>query len=178
MSLQGTMPLIRSAEAADRVSVAVDALDETIHEIRSSIFALQSRRDAKPLSLRAQILQVADEATAALGFPPKLQLDGRLDDVPHDVSEHLLSVLREALSNAARHSGATAVEVHVHADHDLRLRVRDNGVGMPETNRRSGLANLEQRAGMLGGSFRIESAAGHGTELDWRVPLLAAPAEA
>jgi signal transduction histidine kinase len=178
MSLQGTMPLIGSVEAADRVSIAVDALDETIREIRSSIFALQTRREVKPLGLRARILQVADDATAALGFPPTLQLDGRLDDVPRDVGEHLLGVLREALSNAARHSGATAVEVQVRADHDLRLRVRDNGVGMPETTRRSGLANLEQRAGVLGGSFRIESASGRGTELDWRVPLDEAPGRA
>jgi signal transduction histidine kinase len=172
MSLQGTMPMVGSSEAAQRVSSAVDALDETIREIRSSIFALQTRHEAKPLGLRTRILQVADEATAFLGFPPALQLDGRLDDdVPDDVAEHLLGVLREALSNAARHSGASSVEVKVRAAAELSLRVRDNGSGMPETTRRSGLANLEQRASKLGGSFRIESAAGSGTELDWRVPL-------
>jgi signal transduction histidine kinase len=179
MSLQGTVPLVGSAEATRRVSTAVDALDETIREIRSSIFALQTSREAKPLGLRARILQVADEAIAALGFPPTLQLDGPLDDVPHDVADHLLGVLREALSNAARHSGATEVQVQVRADHDLRLLVRDNGVGMPQaTSRRSGLANLQRRAGQLGGSFRIVSASGQGTELDWRVPLTAAVARA
>jgi signal transduction histidine kinase len=172
MSLQGTMPVIGSPEAAERVSSAVDALDETIREIRSSIFALQARHEAKPLGLRARILQVADEATASLGFPPALRLDGRLDDsVPEDVAEHVLGVLREALSNAARHSGASSVDVQVAANAELALRVRDNGSGMPETARRSGLANLEQRANKLGGSLRIQSAAGQGTELEWRVPL-------
>ncbi len=172
MSLQGTMPMIGSPEAAQRVSSAVDALDETIREIRSSIFALQARHEAKPLGLRARILQVADDATGSLGFPPALRLDGRLDDsVPEDVAEHVLGVLREALSNAARHSGATSVDVQVAANAELALRVRDNGSGMPETARRSGLANMEQRANKLGGSLRIQSAAGQGTELEWRVPL-------
>jgi len=177
MSLQGTMPMIGSPEAVQRVSSAVDALDETIREIRSSIFALQARHEAKPLGLRARILQVADDATVSLGFPPALRLDGKLDDsVPEDVAEHVLGVLREALSNAARHSGATSVDVQVAANAELALRVRDNGSGMPETARRSGLANMEQRANKLGGSLRIQSAAGQGTELEWRVPLtLAAP---
>jgi signal transduction histidine kinase len=119
---------------------------------------------------------VANEATASLGFPPALELDGRLDDdVPEDVAEHVLGVLREALSNAARHSGASSVEVQVAANAELALQVRDNGSGMSGTTRRSGLANLEQRAAKLGGSFRIESTAGRGTELEWRVPLTPAP---
>ncbi|HSR84906.1 MAG TPA: GAF domain-containing protein [Streptosporangiaceae bacterium] len=176
MSLQGTMPMVSSPDAAQRVSSAVDALDETIREIRSSIFALQTRHEAKPPGLRARILQVADEATPALGFPPTIQLDGRLDDdVPDDVAEQVLGVLREALSNAARHAAARSVAVQVRAAAELSLRVRDNGAGMPVTARRSGLANLEQRASKLGGSFRIDSAAGRGTELDWRVPLPLGP---
>jgi two-component system, NarL family, sensor histidine kinase DevS len=173
MSLQGSISMISSADLAQRVSGAVDALDETIKEIRSTIFALQSRHEAKPPTLRARILDVVDDAAAMLGFPPALELDGRLDEVPGDVGEHLLGALREALSNAARHSGATKVEVQVLAGTHLSLVVRDNGSGIKDTARRSGLANLEQRAGGLGGSLRIESAAGGGTELHWQVPLTA-----
>jgi signal transduction histidine kinase len=177
MSLQGAVSLIASPEVAGRVSVAVDALDETIREIRSSIFALQTRQEAKPPGLRARILQVADEATGILGFPPTLQLDGRLDDaVPDDVSDHLLGVLREALSNAARHSGASKVEVQVRASGELSLTVRDNGSGIKDTGRRSGLANMDERAVSLGGSFRVGPASGGGTELQWRVPLAGAVA--
>jgi signal transduction histidine kinase len=172
MSLQGAVSLISSADAAQRVSSAVDSMDETIREIRSVIFALQTRQDTKPPGLRARILQVADEAIGILGFPPALQLDGRLDDdVPADVGEQLISVLREALSNAARHSNASKVAVQVRADADLSLTVRDNGSGIKADGRRSGLDNLLQRARNLGGSFRVEPAAGGGTELDWRVPL-------
>jgi signal transduction histidine kinase len=171
MSLQGTLPLIAAPEASDRVSRAVDALDETIREIRSSIFALQARHEVKP-GLRARILAIADEMTGLLGFPPTLQLDGRLDDdVPEDVSEHMLGALREALSNAARHARASKVDVTVRAGGELSLTVRDNGAGIQDVTRSSGLSNLEQRAAKLGGALRIEPASGGGTELDWRVPL-------
>jgi signal transduction histidine kinase len=179
MSLQGSIGLIGSPEVAQRVSTAVDALDETIREIRSSIFALQTRQPERPAGLRSRILQVADEMTGLLGFPPSLELEGRLeDDVPSDVSDHLLGALREALSNAARHSGASKVEVQVRAQGELSLTVRDNGSGIKPGGRRSGLNNLEQRAVDLGGSFRVEPATGGGTELDWRVPLSTAPRQA
>ena len=174
MSLQGMVSLIGAPELASRINIAVDALDETIREIRSSIFALQIRHEGKPPGLRLRILQVSDEMTGLLGFPPALQLDGRLDDdVPDDVSEHLLSALREALSNTARHSGASKVDVTVRANGELSLTVRDNGSGIKQVDRRSGLGNLEQRAIKLGGTLRIDPAAGGGTELDWRVPLAA-----
>ena len=107
MSLQGALPLITRPNAADRISSAVDALDETIREIRSAIFSLQSHSDLKRVGLRAKILDVVEEMTAPLGFAPSLRLVGPLDEeVPGEVGEHLLSALREALSNAARHAGA------------------------------------------------------------------------
>ena len=108
------MPLLTRPEAATRVSSAVDALDETIREIRSAIFSLQSRGDAKQHGLRAQVLEVVDQMTAALGFAPSLRLVGPLDEaVPADAGEQMLSALREALSNAARHAAASRVDVTV-----------------------------------------------------------------
>ena len=171
MSLQGAMPLLTRPEAAGRVSNAVDALDETIREIRSAIFSLQARGDSRQHGLRAQLLGVVDEQTAALGFAPSLRLVGPLDEtVRADVGEHLLGALREALSNAARHAHASRVNVTVQADTELVLRVSDNGTGMGSTTRRSGLANLAERATELGGKLEISPAEGGGTQLDWRVP--------
>ena len=172
MSLQGAMPLLTRPEAAGRVSSAVDALDETIRDIRSAIFSLQARGDSRPQGLRAQVLEVVDEMSVPLGFPPSLRLVGPLDEtVPSEVGEHLLGALREGLSNAARHAHASRVDVTVQADSELALRVHDNGTGMGTSTRRSGLANLAERAAELDGKLEITSADGGGTQLDWRVPL-------
>ncbi len=172
MSLQGAMPLVGRPEVADRVSRAVDALDDTIGDIRSAIFGLQARPDIKPPSVREQVLQIMDEMTGPLGFTPSLSLTGDLDDhVPDDVAANMLTALRESLSNAARHAGASQIDVTVEAGRDLMLMVRDNGVGMGDTTRRSGLANLAERAEQLGGTLKIGPADGGGTELQWQVPL-------
>jgi signal transduction histidine kinase len=172
MSLQGAMPLLDRPEAATRVSSAVDALDETIREIRSAIFSLQSRGESKQQGLRSQVLGVVDQMTAALGFAPALRLVGPLDEaVPADAGEQMLSALREALSNAARHAAASRVDVTVEVGAELILRVRDDGTGMGPTTRRSGLANMAERATELGGKLIIEPAEGGGTQLDWRVPV-------
>lgn len=173
MSLQGATSLITSPEVAERVSRSVDALDDTIREIRSAIFALQTHPADRPVSLRAQILHVVQEMTAALGFAPSLQLDGALDTlVPTPIGEHMLTALREMLSNAARHSGADRIDVVVRATGaDLDLTVRDNGSGIPDGGRRSGLRNLAHRAEGLGGALTIHTAPGQGAELIWHVPL-------
>jgi two-component system, NarL family, sensor histidine kinase DevS len=173
MSLQGTAPLITRPDVADRIGSAVDALDETIREIRSTIFSLQSHGDAKQHGLRAKILEVVEEMTVPLGFAPSLRLVGPLDEeLPREVGEHLLSALREALSNAARHAGASRVDVTVDGDGDeLVLRVRDNGKGLRGSTRRSGLANLAERASELGGVLRVGPAEGGGTDLEWRAPI-------
>ena len=172
MSLQGAMPLLSRPEAATRVSSAVDALDETIREIRSAIFSLQSRGEAKPNGLRAQVLEVADQMTPALGFAPSLRLVGPLDEaVPAEAAEQMLSALREALSNAARHAAASRVDVTVEVGPELILRVRDDGTGMGNSTRRSGLANMAERAADLGGKLTVNAAEGGGTQLDWRVPV-------
>jgi signal transduction histidine kinase len=172
MSLQGAVPLIALPEVADRVSTAVDALDETIREIRTAIFSLQSHTDMKRGGLRAKIVEVVEEMTVPLGFAPSLRLVGPLDeDVPGEVGEQMLGALREALSNAARHAGAGTVDVTVDCGRDLVLRVRDDGKGLGTSTRRSGLANLAERARGLGGVLRVESADGGGTDLEWRVAI-------
>jgi signal transduction histidine kinase len=171
MSLESLSVRMGESDNARRVSSAVDALDETIKEIRSAIFSLHSRPGADEAELRTQILDVVDGASGQLGFEPALRMSGRLDAVPADAGEHLVGALREALSNAARHASASKVEVTVEAGPELVLLVRDNGIGIGDTGRRSGLANLTERAALLGGTMRAGPAEGGGTELEWRVPL-------
>jgi signal transduction histidine kinase len=172
MSLQGATALLRDPEAASRVERAVDALDETIKDIRSAIFELQSHGQADLLPVRARILGIVEEMTDSLGYSPGLRMAGQLDTrVPGPTAEQLLAALREALANVAKHARASRVDVAVEAGHDLLLTVRDNGAGLGKSTRRSGLANLAERAAELGGTMRAASAEGGGTELEWRVPL-------
>ena len=113
-----------------------------------------------------------------LGFAPALRLGSRLDSLASgELSEQVIAVLREALSNTARHASATRVDVTVDTDNAglLTVLVRDNGRGVGETSRRSGLANLAERAERLGGKLRVSPAEGGGTELEWKAPV---PADA
>ena len=176
MQLEGAARLIdsRPQEAGARVHRAVDDLDGTIRELRSTIYGLQAPHNEQT-SLRARVLQTVDAGAEQLGFAPSLRMDGLLDTlVPVAAVEHLLAALRESLSNAARHAAASRVEVLVAVrDDEVVLEVADNGAGLGPTARRSGLANLAARAEQLGGVLQLESEPGAGTRLIWRVPLAA-----
>jgi len=172
MSLQGISRFIDNPEVAGRVGRAVDDIDETIKVIRSTIFALQTRATEDRVSLRTRLLAEVETAAATLGFTPTLTFDGLIDaHVPEQIGEHAVAVLREALSNAAKHAGANRVEVSAVAGDEFTLSVTDDGVGISPSGRRSGLRNLERRAAALGGSLLVEDRNGGGTRLVWRVPL-------
>ncbi|GJF34485.1 histidine kinase [Kitasatospora sp. NE20-6] len=173
MTLQGATRFIEHPEASERVLRAIDDLDETAKTIRSTIFGLRAKRSGPAgRGLRAGVVEVVDRAAVVLGFTPALRMTGLIDvTVPPETAEEALAVLQEALSNAARHSGATSVEVSLAAGADLVLTVGDNGVGLPKNGRRSGLANLAERAAAMGGGFDARTRPGGGTELVWRVPL-------
>jgi signal transduction histidine kinase len=174
MQLEGASRLIsdRPEEAQRRVLAAVDDLDATIRELRSTIYSLQAPADQMP-SLRARILQVVDAGTEQLGYAPSLRMEGLLDTVvPPSVAEHMLAALREALSNAARHAEAKSVDVLIAVkDEQVAIEVADDGIGLGTSGRRSGLANLTVRAEQLGGELTVRSQPGDGTTLLWRVQL-------
>ncbi|MGI5271517.1 GAF domain-containing protein [Nonomuraea sp. CA-218870] len=173
MTLMSTVRLVDRPEASNRLQQAVNELDETIRQIRSTIFALQATPETTGHTLRGRIVDLVESARGHLGFMPGLRLEGQIDNqVPEDVAEHLLAVLRETLSNIVRHAKASRAGVAVEVTGDgLTLTVHDNGVGIPAEGRRSGLRNLEERAAGLGGTFEISSPEGGGTSLCWRVPL-------
>jgi signal transduction histidine kinase len=173
ISLSGAARLTTRPEVASRIQHTIDDLDDTIRQIRSTIFALQSPPGEHLAGLRSQILAVVRGAEDSLGFPPSVSMEGLLDTaVPEDVGEHLLAVLGEALSNVARHARADRVVITVEARADLMLRVVDNGVGFTAAGeRRSGLRNMAARAESLGGEFSVGPREQGGTVVEWRAPL-------
>ncbi|WP_169946268.1 GAF domain-containing protein [Microbispora sp. H11081] len=173
MTLMSAVRLVERPEASSRLQTAIDELDTTIRQIRSTIFALQTPREHSAPSLRAQVVDLVEGARGHLGFMPGLSLEGRLDnDVPAEIAGHLLAVLREALSNLVRHAKAGRADVTVRAAGGrLTLLVVDDGVGIPAQGRRSGLRNLAERAEQLGGACTVTSPETGGTHLEWSVPL-------
>lgn len=155
----------------ERIDTAVDELDETIRDIRSTIFALQ--HSATGPGLRAELVDIANRSAVGLGFSPRLHFHGEIDTrVSTDLADDVRAVVNEALSNAARHAGASSVDVTLEVDDDgLRLEVTDDGVGLPQPlGRRSGLRNLAERAEAHGGSFEVRPGEAGGTDLVWAVP--------
>ena len=174
LSLQAAAQGVDEPATAARITRAVEELNVSIRQIRSTIFELNEPSPGGT-SLRRDVVAVCDEATPALGFRPSCDITGPIDSAVADVAgTHLLLCLREALSNVARHAVASSVHVEVGVDPaQLALRVVDDGTGYrPSAGRpSSGLDNMRARADALGGSFSIEPGAQGGTVVIWSVPL-------
>jgi len=177
MMLQGTTRIDNVPDAVtDRVSRSVDELDETIKEIRQTIFALHEPVDGPTSSARGRVLREISQSASLLGFEPAVRFTGPVDSMlAPEIAEHLMAALREALTNAAKHAVAGRVEVIVQIEGgDVVLVVSDDGVGIAADGpgRRSGVANIDSRAHELGGSCRLERVSAEGgTRMTWRVPL-------
>ncbi|MFI0200120.1 MULTISPECIES: GAF domain-containing sensor histidine kinase [Streptomyces] len=182
MMLEGAQRRSVVPEVRDGVGKAVDELDVTIQEIRTAIFALQQGPAEAPSGLRTRVLREINMAAVPLGFKPAHRFLGPIDAVVGElVGKNLIAALREALSNAFRHAEATRIEVVLDATVTLadgrpgvRLEVADDGVGIAEGGRRSGLRNLRRRAESLGGSSSYGPGIGEGgggTTVVWEAPL-------
>ena len=171
LSLSATIPHAVVPIVVERLRVAISDLDATMRDIRSTIFALKPVVRS-PQGLRVEVLDLVERSTNALGFSPRVTFDGLVDSaVPESLRDHVLAVLREALTNVAKHAIATSVSVTLTVDDYVRLVVADDGVGAATATSGQGLHNLTSRATALGGRFSIESAPGRGTTVTWEVPL-------
>jgi len=172
MSLQAIVGRISDSEARGRVNNVVGQLDETMRDIRTSIFDLHTSGEESPTSLRRRMLDLVAEASANTDRSPAVRISGAVDTlVPPSVAEHALAVLHEGVSNAVRHAHAADIVVTVEVGTELIINVTDNGVGMPADVARSGLLNLERRAVDCGGTTSVSANPNGGTRLVWRVPL-------
>ena len=170
LSLQSIAATVNDEIIEQRLTRTVDELDETIQQIRSTIFGLRENSSG---SLRGGALAVVDQLAPVLSVRPDIQLVGPLDTVVDDaIVGDVEAVLRESLTNVARHAQASKIRVRIQADgQHLAITVTDNGIGLGHSTRRSGLANLHRRAERYGGDFSVGNAPEGGLRLQWSIPL-------
>jgi len=174
--LQAVLPVTEVTEVRDRITDSIADLDDTIRQIRTTIFALATP-PASARGVRARVLEVCAQATRSLGFDPEVRFAGPVDRlVAEEVAADLLASLGEALANVARHAQATRVYVTVSVGSEVHLEVHDNGVGPrltdPQVGGGRGLPNMAERAEALGGSFTFAAHPAGGAVVSWRVPLV------
>jgi signal transduction histidine kinase len=126
----------------------------------------------------AQALRaVADELSGEDSATFRLMVEGRSRELHPIVRDEVYRITREALRNAFLHARAQHIEVEIgYDDRLLRLRIRDDGAGIPPEilaagrSGHYGLAGMRERAGQIGATLDIWSSVGAGTEIDLSVP--------
>lgn len=172
MELQGIAGRIQQSPLAGRVKLVIRDLDTTIAELRTAIFGLHDQPQ-QASSLRAQLADIATQAGEGLAHAPGIGFEGPIDAaVPDHTATDLLAITRTALSNITRRSDSTRTDILVRAIDELLLQIDNDGTGLSETTRISGVGDIAGRTAALGGTFQITSAQETGvTRLEWRVPL-------
>ncbi len=161
------------------IQEVVDELDTTIREIRASIYSLKHIERGGQGGLRARVIDLTEKLNSIVGFAAALDIAGPIDTIVADaIADDAVAVLRELLSNAARHASAKHIAIRLSADSDcLLLVVSDDGTGIAVNEpgaRRSGLDNIAVRAARLGGTCDVASPSEDGkwaTVITWTVPL-------
>lgn len=171
LELQSVAAALPPGATADRVGRSIDTLDSTIARIRTVIFAISRPLGESP-GVRHRLIDLVSELTDALPQERQIEFAGPVDLVITDaLADDVVAVAREALTNVVKHAAAQEVSLVLAVTDDLvTVEVIDDGRGVGEAQRRSGLANLRERAVRRGGSLVVDSAEGH-TRLLWSVPV-------
>jgi signal transduction histidine kinase len=171
LSLQATLMAQLPPTADGQINLAIDELDETIREIRTTIFEITRHDDDDAGTLRGSILRVIDEIPAAAALHVDVAFDGPLDSaVGPECREAVVMSLREMLSNVVRHANATRAIVTVTLrDNQLSMLVKDNGTGVSDApGRGRGTGNLTARALEFDGGFDLSPNPEGGSIATWR----------
>ncbi len=172
LSIQSLRKYTPDMEALNRISAVTTELDETIRELRDTIYSLRTVPQVTP-TFTSTIFSLVADAFDGHDLAPVLQLSGPLDAALDDErADHVRAVLLEGLSNALRHADAQTITVTLRAiGEHLELRITDDGRGFENPTRSSGLTNMKRRAELCDGTISILSEPGAGTEVHLRIPL-------
>ena len=168
LALQAVAGEVGDGDTSRRLDSAIATLDESIAQIRTIIFALRPHDDG---SVRHRVLEIASQCSTSLPRPVAVGFSGPVDLlVTGTLADDVTAVARELLTNAVKHAAADTVRLTVEAHDELiRVAVEDDGAGVRDGGRRSGLANLQDRAERRGGTLHVDSARGR-TAVVWSVP--------
>ncbi len=174
LELQSLASSVSDPGLSARLMKSVGNLDDAILQIRTAIFTLSSATAANRDTIRHRLIDLGNELAAGLDGPPSIAFAGPVDLVIVDsLADDVFAVVRESVTNVAKHARATRCTVRVEAiAGDVVVVIGDNGRGMQGSTRRSGVANLQTRAEARGGTLTVESG-DTGTTLTWTVPFTA-----
>lgn len=160
-----------------------DLLDHARTQVRSTIDearqAVWNLRQQKPSanSFGPALQRMAEQIGNESGIPIACELIGKPFVLNQFATHELMMMAREAVYNAVLHARPAKIDIKVSfARHDLTLEVRDDGSGFdPSTihgyqKRHYGLVGMRERVQSVGGRFKLESAAGRGTEVQIQIP--------
>lgn len=159
----------------DRLAAAGELADATMQSMQ------RIAADLRPgmldrLGLGAALEYEAARFTERYGIPCRVWLAEPPPPLSAKVSTMLFRIFQEALTNVARHSGASAVEVEFSDDHGCCLEIRDNGRGLAATDLMGsaslGLAGMRERARLIGGEVAFTPRPGGGLIVTARAPCL------
>lgn len=166
-SLASTHP-----QLTDSLAPPVDRIDSAITDIRTAIFALETR--ASTDQVRHRLVEAISEITPSLPSAPRITFTGPVDlHLNGSLADDAVAVVRESLSNVARHARANATSVDISATGNrVTITVDDDGVGVASAiSHRGGTENLSARAHARGGEFTLSPLSSGGTRAHWEVPI-------
>lgn len=171
LDLQSIESTVEEEDTVRRIEATVTMLDNAIAQIRTIVFAL-SHRPGSDETVRRRLIELTDQLSNVLGRPVGLSFSGPLDlVVGPELSDDVVAFVRESLTNVVRHAHAKSASIVVSVSLDtLTVVVEDDGIGIGDATRRSGLQNGAMRAEQYGGGLEITSGE-TGTRLTWSIPL-------
>ena len=172
LSLQSLADSLSDTESSDVVRTQVERVDDCITSLRQFIFNL--RRPATPTrDLEIEVSELVEELAEPYSADVEVSVDAMADGFSNDTADAVLHIIKEATSNALRHSGSALVRVLVTGGfNNLSVSVIDHGSGFDANREHAGmgLANLQQRAVDVGGELAVKSS-GNGTTVTLVLPL-------
>ncbi len=170
MSLQAALG---RPDPYDRIERAVAGIDDAIRYLRTSIFTLRSADDT--MNVVDSLLTLVEEARRLFTCPVTVEIDGEIEaHLANNIGEDVLALVRETISNAAKHAHASLVTITAGSSGDtLTIEIADDGVGFDPAvlTGGQGLRNLRNRAEHIGGRCTITSSPGNGTRTQFLIPI-------